>query len=309
MAPRHLALIMLMNIVWGFNYVAAKYGVTALPPLLFTGLRFVIVLAVLAPFLRRRPQDLRQIALIGFFGGTLHFACMFTGLSLSDASVTAVLSQLHAPFSTVLSMVVLKETIGWRRGLGLGLAFGGVLFLGFDPKVLSYVEGALLVVVAAFAIAVAQVFTRQTKGIGALELQAWLALVTAPSLLFGSVLFESGQAAALGAAPWLVFAALAYTALGASVFGHSTMTFLLQRYDVALVAILSLLAPVFGVVFSLLVLGESLGPRVLIGAVITLAGVAIVAARQNKALAPATPVDAGAVLPLAAQAKSEARAP
>jgi len=61
------------------------------------------------------------------------------------------------------------------------------------------------------------------------------------------------------------------------------MYFLIQRYEVSLVGPLTLLAPVLGIIFSVTLLGEGLTWRIVAGAVVTLAGVAVVAARQSSA--------------------------
>jgi O-acetylserine/cysteine efflux transporter len=50
-----LLLALLANIAWAFNFIAGKAGVTHFPPLLFTVLRFAILLLVTAPFLRWVP--------------------------------------------------------------------------------------------------------------------------------------------------------------------------------------------------------------------------------------------------------------
>ena len=50
-APRHLALLVGINLIWGLNLVASKYGVAECPPILFTLLRFSLLALVSVPFL------------------------------------------------------------------------------------------------------------------------------------------------------------------------------------------------------------------------------------------------------------------
>src|SRR5262249_43409143 len=99
---------------------------------------------------------------------------------------------------------------------------------------------------------------------------------------------ESGQLAALAHADLVGWAALLFTALGASLIGHNVYFWLLQRYEVSLIAPISLLSPILGVVFGVLVLHEPLSTRIIVGATIAFAGVAILATRGR------TPVETAA---------------
>lgn len=75
---------------------------------------------------------------------------------------------------------------------------------------------------------------------------------------------------------------IVYTALGASLIGHAGMYYLLQRYDVTVVSPLTLLAPIFGISFGVLVWGDELGLRFWIGSSVTLFGVFVIALRKRE---------------------------
>ena len=56
--------------------------------------------------------------------GPATFSLLFVGVSLAeDAATVAIASQMGVPFSTLLSIWLLGETIRWRRRLGITLAF------------------------------------------------------------------------------------------------------------------------------------------------------------------------------------------
>lgn len=283
MAPQHLLLLVAISIAWGMNFVVAKLGLAEFSPLLFTSLRFAMIAVVLLPFLKWAEGQMGKVLVIALTAGGLHFALMFGGLSLTDASVAAVVVQLNVPFATFLSIVFLGEVVGWRRWIGLALAFGGVTFISFDPQVFSYIVGVFMVAGGAFSMAVAMIFMRRIEGVGAMQLQAWLAVVSVPILATLSLTLESGQVAAMANAHLWAWSTIVYSALLASIFGHAAMYFLIQRYEVSLVGPLTLLAPVLGIIFSVTILGEGLTLRIVAGAVMTLIGVAIVAARQSSA--------------------------
>jgi len=51
----HLALAILVCFAWGLNAVAAKVGVTYIPPVFFTALRYIVVLVCFLPWLKPVP--------------------------------------------------------------------------------------------------------------------------------------------------------------------------------------------------------------------------------------------------------------
>src|SRR5690606_25354809 len=100
---------------------------------------------------------------------------------------------------------------------------------------------------------------------------------------FLSWLLEDGQAAALAGAGTLAWGTVAYNAIAVSVFGHSGVYYLVQRYPVSLVTALTLLAPVISFGFTLWIWGDALTWRLSAGAVMTLAGVAVITLRGRRA--------------------------
>ena len=115
-----------------------------------------------------------------------------------------------------------------------------------------------------------------------------MAVLGIPFLLIVSSIFESGQLAALSAAPWQGWAALAYTIVAGSLIGHTGYYILLQHYEVSLVGSVLLLGPAIGVLGGVAMLGEPFTPMIVVGAAMTLMGVAIVLRRSPmRALEPA----------------------
>lgn len=283
LARRDLALLIGISGIWGFNLIAAKVGVTEIPPILFTALRFGLLALVTLPFLNVFPGQMRTLLAAAGLSGALQFSLLFAGLALAhDVSTVAIASQLGIPMTTLLSVLLLKETIRWRRILGIVLAFGGVAVIAFDPGVLVYSDGLGLIIASCLAGSLGLIYIKRLRDIGPLELQAWLAMTAWPLLLVLSFLFEDGQWAALQDASLLSWGALLFTALINSLFAHTAMFFLIQRYPVTSVAPLTLLSPVFSILFGVTLLDDQLSPRMVLGGVITLAGILIVALRDRR---------------------------
>ena len=288
-APRDLAFLILINLIWGFNLIASKIGVGDFPPMLFTAMRFALLALLLLPFLRVRRGEMGAVVVAALMSGALHFGLLFVGLGMSDSmSSVAIAGQLGVPFTTLMSIVFLNEVVRWRRWLGIVLAFAGVMVIGLDPLVFRSWPGLALVVLSAFIGSIGLMAVKKLAGWRPLQLQAWFALISAPVLIVLSFFFETGQQQALANATWRGWAALAFTALVASLVAHTGYFYLVKRYPVTSVSPLTVLSPVFGVLFAITLLDEDLTTRMILGAVMTLTGVFIVALRERKIIETGT---------------------
>ncbi|HEY4264288.1 MAG TPA: DMT family transporter [Micropepsaceae bacterium] len=279
MRVSHLLLALLVCVAWGLNAVAAKVGVTYIPPVFFTALRFVFVLICLAPWLKPVPGKWNVLIPAVFFMGGLHFALIFTGAKLSDASTMAIVNQLYVPISVLLAMAWLGEAVPQRRWLGIAIAFCGVVVFSLDASVASHLMGVFILFLDAISMAIGTVLLRRLSGVPPLVMQAWMAALGIPFLFLTSLVFETGQFAALAQSPWQGWAALAYTVIAGSLIGHTAYYVLLQHYEVSLVGSVLLLGPAIGVLGGVAILGEPFTPMIVIGAAMTLFGVAIVLRR------------------------------
>lgn len=277
LAPAHLAMVLSINVLWGLNMVAAKVAVAEVPPFFATGLRFMIVLLICLPWLRLIPGRMRVILALGLLFGTMHFGFLFLALSLAgDIGVVAIVSQAGVPMAVLMAMVVLREHVSAKRWAGIGLTFAGVAVLGFDPRVINYLDAVALVLLSSFVASVAVLLMRRLTGVKPMELQAWIALVSAPCLMLLSALVGEDGFARAADASWLAWGAIAYSAVAASLIGHAAMFFLLQRYQVAQITPFTLLVPVVAVAAGVIIMGDVLTPLIATGAAVTILGVLVI---------------------------------
>jgi O-acetylserine/cysteine efflux transporter len=281
--PRDLALLLGINLIWGVNLVVSKIGLAQIPSILFTLLRFLILAVVLLPWLRVQRGQMGALAVAAIFTGALQFALYFWGLGIcTNVAAVAIASQLSVPFATLLSVALLGELVHWRRWSGIGLSFAGILVMGFDPRVASQWQSLCLVIGGAFVGCVGLIAIKKLHGFRPLELQAWIAWLSLPVLLVLSLEFERPDMSVLAHVSLSGWAALAFTALAASLVAHTGYFYLVQRYPVTSVAPVTALSPVFSVLLSVIFLGETLSLRLILGGVITLAGVVIITLRERR---------------------------
>ena len=283
-APRDLAFLLCINLIWGFNLVASKIGLEHFPPVLFTALRFTLFGVLVMPFLRWHPGRMQRLLIAGLLSGGLCFALLFIGLArVAHASSVAIAGQLGVPFTTLLSVLFLDEQVHWRRWLGIALAFTGVAIIGFEPGAHADRIGLALVVASSLIGAVGIIVVKGlSTSLRPLELQAWVAWSGMPVLYFLTFWLEDGQAMAIASATARDWASIVFTAVAASVIAHTGFYYLVRRYPVTSLSPLTLVSPVFGVAFSVWLLGDPLTLRIVAGGLVTLSGVLIIVLRERQ---------------------------
>ncbi|MBG51060.1 MAG: DMT family transporter [Alphaproteobacteria bacterium] len=282
MSREHTAFMVLINLIWGFALVAGKVSLEHFPPFLFAGLRFALIVMVLFPFLKVLRGRMKEVIIIALCAGPIGFGLFFLGLANADASVVAVVGQLGVPISAIMSVIFLKEEIHWRRWLGIVLSFGGIMIISFDPAVFTFITGILFIVASAFVGSIGTIFQRRIKNVGVFEMQAWVAAIAAPFMLGASLAFESNQWELMQSASLLAWSGIFYVAFASSLVGHAGIYYLLQRYEVSQTAPLTLMAPLFTVVFGVTLLDDTLTWRMALGGAVALTGVLIVNVRSAK---------------------------
>ena len=277
----HLAFVILINMIWGLSFIALKYSVADLSPLLANAGRFLFVAIALLPFLKIVKGRMRQVLWVATIFGVFHFGIFIFAISLSSGvSEVAIAAQLSVPFSTLLAIVMLKEVVHVPRVLGITISFMGVLVMGLDPEIFAHIGSIICMATAALLVAYATILMRKLKDIPAMTLQAWVALMGFGGSVLLSAIFESGQVEAVKNISSPAVYGLVYSAVGSSIIGHAGVNFLLRHYEVSVVSPYMLLTPVFGVLGGVLILDETLTTRMMAGGLLTLAGVAIITLRN-----------------------------
>jgi len=284
--PLHIFLFVFIAMIWGFNFAVAKIGLAQLPPIFMMSMRWALVGLLLAPFVKLPRGRWRPILLVSFTLGFLHFAMMFTGLRDVDAATAAIAIQLQVPFAALLAAIFFNDKLGWRRGLGMAVAFVGVAIIAGEPRLAGSYIPLALVIVAACIWSVANIQIKMMGEVDGMTLNAWVGVFAAPQLAIASFILEDGHGAALAAADWRAAMSVIYQAVAVVIVGYGGWFWLLRRYAVNQVMPFMLLVPGLGVLSGVLVLNERLTPALIVGGLLTVLGVAIITFIRPKLVAP-----------------------
>ncbi|MFM7531222.1 MAG: DMT family transporter [Rubrivivax sp.] len=280
-----VATLLMCCTFWGLGQVATKVALAQIPPLLQAGLRAAIAVALVVAWSRWRGVALfqRDGSLgAGVLAGVLfagEFACIFLGLQHTSASRMTVFVYT-APFVVALGMPLIArgERLGTLQWAGLAIAFAGVAFAfaeGFSGQAPA---GPRQWLGDALGIGAALLWGATTLVVRASRLATLAPEKTLAWQLALCALLLVPAGLALGE-PWPT--RLEGWPLVAFAFQSVTVTFLtfllwfwlVRHYPATKVAAFTLLTPLMGTLFGVLLLGEPLTARLAVAAVAVALGI------------------------------------
>ena len=276
MRPGHTALAVLVAAIWGLNFVVIEVGLDDFPPLLLSALRYTLAALPLLLLRGMPPVPWRWVIAVGVAIGVVKFSLLFVGMDVGmPAGLASLVLQAQALFTVVFAVALLGERLRRAQAAGLALAFCGLALVAGGLGGEATAEGFVLVVAAAAAWGVGNLALKRAAPADPFRFMTWICVVP-PLPLFALSLSLEGPAevsAALSGADLGGIGAVLYIAFLATTVGWGLWGRLMGQYPASTVAPFALLAPVFGLAFAALLLGESLSGREIVAAVLVLGGV------------------------------------
>jgi drug/metabolite transporter (DMT)-like permease len=279
------SMMVLLTALWGFQQVTIKVIAGDVSLIAQAAIRSIVATALVLAWARLRgiPLFERDGTLkAGLLAGVLfavEFVFIYGGLAYTNASRMVVFIYL-TPVLTALGLhfVIPSERLHPGQWLGVLVAFGGVA-LAFFNSGQNTLLGDLCGIAAAFLWSATTVLIRATR----------LAQASATKTLF----YQLGVSAALlpvfsfllkepgitSLTP-LALASLAYQGVLVAFASYLAWFWLLGRYLAARLSVFSFLAPMFGVVFGVWLLGEPLSPQFAVAAGLVALGIVLVNLRR-----------------------------
>jgi drug/metabolite transporter (DMT)-like permease len=290
MSLASLVRLLALSAIWGASFLFMRLGAPVLEPVaLIAGrvLSAALFLAIVGAALRK-PLHLCRNGLhylvLGLFNSALPFLLFAFAARTLSASLMAILNATAPIWAAVIGAAITRTMLPGRALSGLALGVVGVaLLVGFDPSTLR--AGAPLAIAlglgAAFSYGIATHYAKSARKVEPFANahgSMWGAtLLVVPLLPF----------APPAAVPSLAIA-LSVLALGVVCSGIAYLLYfrLVADEGAASALTVTFLVPVFGLLWGHLALGEPLGWNTLVGALVVIAGTALVTGfRPSKLLA------------------------
>jgi len=285
-------------LVWGSTYLAIRYAVETIPPLVTAGIRHTVAGGILLAWAYARGYRAKREhwiagAIVGAFffligHGTLHWAEQHVASGLA-----ALLIATEPMFILVLAWASGQQKISRASALGLALGVVGVAILtGMEVSAKdTSLLGMIAVLIGSASWAAGVVISPKVK------LPSDALARTAVPLVCGAVMLlaSAGITGEFHGLHWSAISlksilGLAYLIVFGSIVAFTSYTWLLQRCAPALVATHTYANPVVAVLLGWLLASEGLTMRVVVASIAILGAIVLIR-RGERTTAMRVPVE------------------
>lgn len=281
-----------MALLWGASWPAGRILALNMSPLAASGLRFVLAVSLLLPWLYFSggiPAIKKWSARtwLGMFAagatGVFGYAAFFlSGLQHLPAGKAALVITLNPVVTLALAVWLFKERINRTIALGMLLAAMGAVVVITHGKPLEVLNGAVgvgeLLILGCVACWVCYTLIGRAMlaGVDALAATTVTSIFGAVLLLIGSLVVEGpqGLTAAFHASA-TAWTALIFMAYGSTAVAYAWYFAGVKSLGAGAASGYITLVPVIGVILSALLLKESIDGSMLIGGAMAIVGTAV----------------------------------
>jgi drug/metabolite transporter (DMT)-like permease len=280
-------LVLLLAFAWGFNWIAAAFALTEVPPwsLRFIGTGIGAVTLFSAAKISGRKlavtaHQFKHIAVAGFFNVAVFNICSAFA-QLTGATSRAVVITYSMPiWATALGWLVLGDRLDKVRIVALALCIGGLTILVWPLFAHAVPLGVFFSLACAFAWTIATVYLKWANiAVDPLANAAWQLLVGDVIVATGMFLFEGYPH--LWPLHTASVVAIFYIGIFGVGFAHFLWWSIVGKLPTVTASIGALLVPVVGVTASTIILGERPTVTDIIGFVMIFLAAACVLLQPN----------------------------
>jgi drug/metabolite transporter (DMT)-like permease len=280
-----LALLALLSLIWGYNWVVMKIAVADAPPFAFAAWRVfggAIALVILAIVLRKplRPQFPAAYFWIGIFQTALFLGLATWAVVTAGAGKVAILAYTMPIWVAVIAWPVLGERLYPLQIAAVAIAAIGVLCLISPlhriglPEILAVLSGL------SWAIGIVIIkYVQRRQSVDLYGMTMWQMLFAGAALVVVALLVPERTTV------WSTayIGALLYNIVLATAFGYALWIFILDVLPARDASMGTLANPVISIVASWLQLGERPSLLTGIGAILILAALALLSFADRRA--------------------------
>ena len=266
-----LLLCLICTFFWGAGYPILKMsyaywgvGGSDVPgKLLYASMRFLpagFILLLVASLKKKKlslpdKKAMPWVGLLGICQTALQYGLLYIGMAYTSGTKSSVLNQVCIFIMVLLTPVFFKgEKLTLRKILGCIAGFGGIVVMNLSGLSFKMELGDIIVIASSCCAAAGYLISKGMPGQSdALTSTAWQQ-ITGGVILLILGLVTGGKLAAPNMEGMLC---LAFQVAAAAV-AYSLWFYLLKNFDASTVSVSKFMTPVFGVLFSGLLLGEEI---------------------------------------------------
>ncbi len=255
------ALAVFITAIWGFNFSIIKLGLATLDPNLLAAIRFTLCALPAVFFVPRPNVAWRYWVIYGLLFGVVQWGAVYAGIYFGlSAGLASLVLQMAVFFTMAGGVLFFQERVSASMLLGTVVAFLGVALVFVYADGQATVWGLGLVILGAMAWAAASLIVKRAGPSQPFGFMVWSSLVAPIPLLVLSTVFAGPErmAQSLTRIDGSTIFSILFQVYPTTLLGYAVWNGLLKKYPVSTVAPLTLFVPVFGMLGSVVLFGESL---------------------------------------------------
>lgn len=283
--------IIILTLLWGFNYTAIKYSNRGISPVFASTLRSIIASICGLIYCLRRGERLFHTDIMlfhGFMVGLmfgLEFACIYFGMLYTDAA-RSVLFVYLSPFVVAVGahLFLRGDRLNFLKTLGLFLAFMGIFVVfGGRPKTAkpTMLIGDILEIAAAFFWGATTLYIKKfmAERVHPINTFLYQLFFSIPILLILSILLEPKW---IYGVDLYIVASLFYQSVIVAFMSYFIWFKLIHEYSVSRLSAFTFFTPIFGILFGILFLNEEFTFSLMVGLPLVSMGIFLVNWRRRR---------------------------
>ncbi|KWW18695.1 MULTISPECIES: EamA family transporter [Peribacillus] len=276
-------------LLWSTSFVATKIAYTSFTPLTLGAARFVIAAVILGIILlckkdKTKPpiKDIGLMSVSGVLGTTIYFGLENIGVEITTASNAAIIVASYPAITALIEFLFYRIKIPWIKGLGIAIAMFGVFQISYNPQSQEGEQqliGNIILIVAGFVFAFYNFTTRKVvKKYSMITISFYQTVAGAITFIPLAFIEKSS---------WKIpsmesFLMLLYLGIFCSVIAFLLYNYGLRKLSSSSAVTLMNLVPIFGVLFSVIILHEVVRISQVIGGIIVILGVVLSVRETNQ---------------------------
>jgi drug/metabolite transporter (DMT)-like permease len=290
---RAMVFLIVLTLLWGFNYTAIKYSNQGVSPVFAATLRSIIASICGVIYCVKKGERLFHTDIIlfhGFMVGLLfglEFACIYFGMLYTDAARSALFIYLSPFVVAIGAHFFLKgDRLNFLKTSGLIIAFTGIFVVfGGRPKTAkpTMLTGDILEIMAAFFWGATTLYIKRfmAERVHPINTFLYQLIFSIPILFIVSLILEPRWI--YGIDPYIV-ASLFYQSVIVAFISYFIWFKLIHEYSVSRLSAFTFFTPIFGVLFGILFINEEPTVSLMVGLPLVSTGIFFVNWRKRDAL-------------------------
>lgn len=270
-----LLIALLITAIWGVNFSIIKLGLITADPFILAGLRFSLCALPAVFFIKKPDTSWGYIIGYGLLFGIGLWGIVNLGIKAGvSAGIASLVLQFGAFFTMILGAFLFHENLSKYQFLGIIIALLGLSSIIFISDGSVTLIGLALVLCGAVVWGLVSIIIKKSNTKQVFSFLVWSSLFSPIPLFLLSYLFNgpSGFTELADNFTTTTLFSILFQVYPNTLFAYWVWNSLLTKYPVSVVAPLSLLVPIFGMLGSVMIFNESIPAGKIVAMVLIISG-------------------------------------